>query len=53
MSIFEWEGIKDVMQLQRFDWVDASGQINMDAQVSDAVDAVKYGCGIYTFKKIA
>jgi len=25
----------------------------MNADVSDAVDAVKYGCGIYTFKKIA
>jgi len=52
MSIFEWEGIKDVFELQRFDWVDATGQINMEAQVSDAVDAVKYGCGIYTFKKV-
>ncbi|MEE9333181.1 MAG: DUF268 domain-containing protein [Granulosicoccaceae bacterium] len=53
MSIFEWEGITDVMQLKRFDWVDAAGEINMDADVNDAVDAVKYGCGIYTFKKMA
>ena len=52
MSIFEWEGVKDVLELQRFDWVDGAGQINMNAEVSDAVDAVKYGCGIYTFKKI-
>lgn len=50
-SLFEWEGIKDVMDLQRFDWVDATGEINLNAEVNDAVDAVKYGCGIYTFKK--
>lgn len=52
MSIFEWEGVKDVLKLQRFDWVDATGEINMNAKVEDAVDAVKYGCGIYTFKKL-
>lgn len=52
MSIFGWEGVKDVLELQRFDWVDATGEINMNAKVEDAVDAVKYGCGIYTFKKL-
>lgn len=52
-SIFEWEGIKGDFELQRFDWVDATGEINMNAKVSDAVDGVKYGCGIYTFKKNA
>ncbi len=51
-SIFEWEGIKDVLELQRFDWVDATGEINMNAKVDDAVDNVKYGCGIYTFRKL-
>lgn len=50
-SIFEWEGIKGQFELQRFDWVDATGEINMNADVKDAVDGVKYGCGIYTFKK--
>ncbi|MGK0230857.1 MAG: SAM-dependent methyltransferase, partial [Gammaproteobacteria bacterium] len=50
-SIFEWEGIKEQFELQRFDWVDATGEINMNANVKDAVDGVKYGCGIYTFKK--
>jgi hypothetical protein len=50
-SIFEWEGIKDQFELQRFDWVDATGEINMNADIKDAVDGVKYGCGIYTFKK--
>ncbi|MBX2886102.1 MAG: DUF268 domain-containing protein [Granulosicoccus sp.] len=51
-SILGWQGIQDVMALQRFDWVDAAGQINLDAAIDDAVGAVKYGCGIYTFKKI-
>lgn len=52
-SIFEWDGIKGEFELQRFDWVDATGEINMNADVKDAVDGVKYGCGIYTFKKHA
>lgn len=52
MSIFGWEGVKDVLELQRFDWVDATGEINMNAKVEDAVDSVKYGCGIYTFRKM-
>lgn len=50
-SIFEWEGVRDVLQLKRFDWVDGTGEINLDANVSDAVGNVKYGCGIYTFVK--
>ncbi len=50
-SVFEWPGIKDVMELKRFDWVDATGEINLNAQVEDAVDGVKYGCGIYTMVK--
>lgn len=50
-SLLSWEGVQGVLELQRFDWVDAVGDIHMDARVSDAVDAVKYGCGIYTFKK--
>jgi hypothetical protein len=52
MSIFEWPGIKDQFELQRFDWVDGAGEIHLDAKVSDAVGSVKYGCGIYTFKKV-
>lgn len=50
-SILDWDGIKNEMTLTRFDWVDAAGQINLNAQIDDAVDAVKYGCGIYTFEK--
>ena len=53
MSIFAWEGVAEVLELQRFDWVDATGEINLNAKVEDAVDSVKYGCGIYTFRKLA
>jgi len=52
-SILSWDGIQGEFELQRFDWVDAAGQINMQAKIEDAIGAVKYGCGIYQFKKNA
>ena len=39
------------MVLLRFDYVDDDGDLHQDVSIDDAIGRVKYGCGIYTFKK--
>jgi hypothetical protein len=40
------------MKLLRFDFVDDLGALFQDARLEDAIGAVEYGCGIYTFEKV-
>lgn len=39
------------MELIRFDYVDDAGNLHNNAQLQDFDKNIKYGCGIYTFKK--
>ena len=51
-TIFKHPIIKKNMELVRFDYVDQSGNLHIDVKVQDFNTNTKYGCGIYTFKKI-
>ena len=53
-DIFDWH-LEDGMELEleRFDYVDDLGQLNMDINLESNIVEVEYGCGIYTFKRIA
>ena len=51
-TIFKHPSIKEHMELVRFDYVDDSGNLHSDVTVQDFDIKIKYGCGIYTFKKI-
>ena len=50
-SIFDHPSIHQHMTLQRFDYVDDSGDFHLDTSVTEVDKAIKYGCGIYTFEK--
>lgn len=39
------------MELIRFDWVDDNGNLHQESNIENVGNNVKYGCGIYTFKK--
>jgi hypothetical protein len=38
-------------ELERFDYVDDSGDVHMNVTVDAAVGRTRFGCGIYTFRK--
>ena len=40
------------MKSVRFDYVDDEGNLHINSNVSDVKADTKFGCGIYTFKKI-
>ena len=44
--------IKQNMRLIRYDYVDDQGELFLNSDIESSIDSVKYGCGIYTFKKI-
>jgi hypothetical protein len=50
-TILSVDSIAREMVLLRFDYVDDNGDLHQDVSIDDAIDTVKYGCGIYTFKK--
>ena len=50
-SIFDHPSIQQHMTLQRFDYVNDSGDLHLDTTVIEVDKAIKYGCGIYTFEK--
>ena len=50
-SILKIESISKKMELIRFDWVDDNGNLHVKSNIENVGDNVKYGCGIYTFKK--
>ena len=50
-SILKIDSINQKMELIRFDWVDDNGDLHIKSNIENVGDNVKYGCGIYTFKK--
>jgi len=51
-SILAIEAVASKLLLERFDYVDDSGNLLVNVEVDDAVGRVNYGCGIYSFKKL-
>jgi len=51
-TIFQHPSIKKYMKLVRFDYVDDDGDLHLNSNVSDVKPEIKFGCGIYTFKKV-
>ena len=51
-TIFEHPSIKKSMKLIRFDYVDDDGNLHLDSNIVDVKAETKFGCGIYTFKKV-
>jgi len=51
-DIFSWETGPKQLVLQRFDYVDDSGNLHQQVDLETTPLHVKYGCGIYTFKKM-
>tara|TARA_B100001093_G_C26838731_1_gene1019547 strand:+ start:479 stop:1270 length:792 start_codon:yes stop_codon:yes gene_type:complete len=51
-TILSVNSIAQEMVLIRFDYVDDNGDLHQDVSIDDLIDTVRYGCGIYTFKKI-
>lgn len=52
-SILRFPEVQGQLYLSRFDYVDDDGELHLEKDPSNAVGHVDYGCGIYTFKKIA
>jgi hypothetical protein len=40
------------MTLRRFDYVDDTGDLHLDTDVTEVEKDITYGCGFYTFEKI-
>jgi len=51
-DIFNWAYEKNSILLLRFDYVDDAGNVHKDIDLAKCNINSKYGCGIYTFKKI-
>ena len=49
LDIFKWPGC-DTLKLERFDLVDDEGRLHKNVNINSA--DVKFGCGIYTFRKL-
>ena len=52
-DIFSWGPAASSLVLQRFDYVDDQGNLHQKVDLETSELNVRYGCGIYTFKKIA
>tara|TARA_B100000242_G_scaffold285275_1_gene249544 strand:+ start:1061 stop:1738 length:678 start_codon:yes stop_codon:yes gene_type:complete len=50
-TILKNQSIKENMELLRFDYVDDNGDLHLQKSIDSAIGKLKYGCGIYTFKK--
>ena len=51
-EILNWETGINKLNLLNFDYVDDSGNFHPNAKITDAQELrLKYGCGIYTFRK--
>jgi len=53
LTICEIPIVKDNLVLERFDYVDDNGDLNLNVSVENSIGRTKFGCGIYTFKKIS
>ena len=51
-TIFYLPCIKNNLELIRFDYVDDFGNLHLEMEIDAVVGKNKFGCGIYTFKKI-
>ena len=52
-TILEHPSIKQCMRLIRFDYIDDDGDLHLNIKINDIKSGLKFGCGIYTFKKIS
>ena len=50
-DIFNWSYNKNDLSLVRFDFIDDSGNLNIDINIHNYQFSLTNGCGIYTFKK--
>ena len=50
-TIFKNPSIQSCMQLVRFDYIDDRGDLYLDSDLESLPNGLRYGCGIYTFKK--
>ena len=51
-SIFSYQEVKEKLELINFDYVDDKGDLHLQASVDSVDRKLKYGCGIYTFKRL-
>ena len=51
LDIFKWADC-DLLKLERFDYVDDKGQLHQNIDLNKNEINVKYGCGIYSFRKL-
>ena len=52
LSIFQWSSNISIKNLIRFDWIDDAGKLHLNSKLKINFSKIKYGCGIYTLKKI-
>ena len=51
-DIFNWNESLDNIILERFDFVDDGGKLNLNKNLNTDCKEIKFGCGIYTFQKV-
>tara|TARA_B100000212_G_scaffold279303_1_gene219062 strand:- start:3637 stop:4404 length:768 start_codon:yes stop_codon:yes gene_type:complete len=51
-TIFSIPSVKKSLILSRFDYIDEDGDLHLDKKINSILSNIKYGCGIYTFKKL-
>lgn len=49
-TILSYESVKSNLKLERFDYVDDSGDLVLNSDINSIINVEKYGCGIYSFK---
>lgn len=52
-DILHWARDRESLRLERFDFVDDAGQLHTEASVEDTPSEMRFGCGIYTFRKVS
>ena len=52
LSLLEYDCIKKNMELERFDYINDNGDLFCESLPKEVVGKMKYGLGIYTFKKV-
>ena len=51
-TILAYPSVQESLKLIRFDFVDDSGNLNLETEIDDVPADTTYGCGIYTFEKL-